>query len=227
MKNKTLEILVVEDNEKHMEDAKAEMSKRIEAGEDLTVNYATSYAEAIQALQSKHYDGVITDIFMPSSEGKVEDRHRLECYSVLPKKILENQEYSRAALNWKEGTELPPLGALVAEKAMEQSVPLVFCTDTYHHGKKTEPVVVYARSKMIPFIDDNHAKEGHAEHKKWDFAVDVMKATIEISKMDEIHVDESNYDLSEDARNKIKDNYGEKVYYACLDALQAKFIYDD
>ena len=60
-----LEILVVEDQEKHLADVKEEMQKRIDAGMDLEVSYAKTYVEAKEMMGKKKFDGIVSDIFFP------------------------------------------------------------------------------------------------------------------------------------------------------------------
>ena len=52
---KTLEILVIEDNQKHLQDVKAEISKRIEAGSPIRVDYASTLDEAMRYTKERKY----------------------------------------------------------------------------------------------------------------------------------------------------------------------------
>ena len=58
METKVLEILVMEDDQKHLADAKTTLQKAVEKGV-VKVDYATSYQEAESMLKSKEYDGFI------------------------------------------------------------------------------------------------------------------------------------------------------------------------
>jgi len=64
---KKLEILVVEDNPKHLEDAKAEMEKNGQHV-DMNVDYAGTLDEAMELVAGKAYDGIISDVFFPVHE---------------------------------------------------------------------------------------------------------------------------------------------------------------
>lgn len=64
-KTKILEILLIEDEPKHLADAKAEVQKAIESGLAIQVDYASSYVEVQKARGGKKYDGIISDIFFP------------------------------------------------------------------------------------------------------------------------------------------------------------------
>ena len=46
-------------------------------------------------------------------------------------------------------------------------MPFVFCTSTYHHGTKTEPVCWYARNKGIVLVDLDHAEEEFELELDW------------------------------------------------------------
>lgn len=68
---KPLEILVVEDNTKHLENAKYffnQVKEKLHL--DIKVNYVTTMDGAITKLSEMHYDGVISDLFFPYSEEK-------------------------------------------------------------------------------------------------------------------------------------------------------------
>ena len=64
MERKPLEILVVEDNERYMRDAQLFFGK----AENCKVDYAGTYREALEK-GPENYDAVITDVFIPESEG--------------------------------------------------------------------------------------------------------------------------------------------------------------
>jgi len=56
-------------------------------------------------------------------------------------------------LDWVEGKTEAPLGVLVSQYAFEHGIPHAMVTSTFHHGKKTQPVCEYARSKDMELID--------------------------------------------------------------------------
>lgn len=60
-----MKILVIEDNEKHLNDAREYSSKLV----GCTVDFATTLTEAMGLLQRNSYDGVISDVFFPAEEG--------------------------------------------------------------------------------------------------------------------------------------------------------------
>ncbi|MFA6424180.1 MAG: response regulator [Candidatus Magasanikbacteria bacterium] len=57
-------ILVVEDNAKHLDDARAYAADLIEC----EVDFATTLAEAMVLLTANKYDGVISDVFFPADD---------------------------------------------------------------------------------------------------------------------------------------------------------------
>jgi hypothetical protein len=68
---------------------------------------------------------------------------------------------------WMNGKELPPSGIIIADAAIKQGVPIVFCTDTYHHGIKTQPIFEYAIRNKIMMVDSPTAQNGNAQSKNW------------------------------------------------------------
>ncbi|MCK4589983.1 MAG: hypothetical protein KAT77_06065 [Nanoarchaeota archaeon] len=196
---KTLELLIVEDNEKHLADAKAEVAKLQDQGKAINVTYATNYKEAQDAIQTKKYDGIVSDIFMPS-EGEENYTFDIEAVrKLLPKHTLNRDECAKAAERWLNGNDLAPLGVLIIEETIQKEIPALFCTDTYHHGKKTEPVIVYARNKEpeIIMIDDHNAREGSVNTKKWELALNTLTALIEVTKMplEELKANQEEYSM--------------------------------
>lgn len=187
-----LELLVVEDNPKHLDDAK----KLYEKNGKLNVSYAKNKEEAINYLSSESYDMVISDVFMPSNERGVEKQDIDDCWSLLKMDDfldfhgrnvpLEYQKgYMSAAFNWKEGKTLPPLGVLIAEKLKDSAI--VFCSDSYHHGKASEPISQYARGEFfensIPYIDDGATENGAASKKNWESALENCLHMYEVYKL--------------------------------------------
>ena len=67
-----LEILVIEDNPKHISDAKKLLDDRAERGIISNVDYASTFSEAQELLNRKSYDGIISDIFFPEKSGENE-----------------------------------------------------------------------------------------------------------------------------------------------------------
>lgn len=60
-----MRILVIEDNEKHLNDAR-QYSQTLTGCE---VDFATTLAEALALLEENSYDGVISDVFFPAETG--------------------------------------------------------------------------------------------------------------------------------------------------------------
>ncbi len=58
-------ILVVKDNAKHLEDARAEARKKM-----VNVDFATTYEEVKKLVRSKNYDRIISYIFFPFDDKK-------------------------------------------------------------------------------------------------------------------------------------------------------------
>ncbi|MEW5897059.1 MAG: hypothetical protein AB1668_05175 [Nanoarchaeota archaeon] len=225
MENKKLEILVVEDNEKHLADAKGIFEKY---GEHINVIYATNLRDAGAALAAAKLDGVISDVFFsydgPSWNREVADK----CSEALKQqlnRLREYWEYRTVALKWQvHGTGLPPAGVLVAEEAMKQNIPVVLCTSTYHHSLATEPINHYARDKKIELVDvytgerdfNNEWTEG--ESKDWGRALASLVLSVELERNRErIRRD---YKPSEDWR---KDDPRDKLIQPILEQLSEKY----
>jgi len=66
-------ILLVEDNPKHLADAKALLEDRVRVGAINGVDYATNLDEAVELVGIKTYDAIISDIFFPAEAGGIEE----------------------------------------------------------------------------------------------------------------------------------------------------------
>jgi len=88
-----LEILVVEDREENISAAKNYFSKM----ENVLVDYAKDYTEAITNLESKKYNGVISDIFFPQTTGSEERQLGKKLIYTLAKEYLASNEAKEAS----------------------------------------------------------------------------------------------------------------------------------
>nr|MBA4404780.1 hypothetical protein [Nanoarchaeum sp.] len=196
-----LEILIVEDTPKHLEDVKTEVARLKEKGQEINVAYATNYTTARELIASREFDGIVSDVFIPESEGKVSSPETIQrCKEVLPSRYFEEPRnydlfwrgveidykrnptpYEQGAMQeffqynaiekWTNGEAQAPLGTLVAEDAKAKRVPLVFCSATYHHGHKAQPVCTYAITNQIPFIDSGSGYFEDKDRKNWEKAL--------------------------------------------------------
>ena len=107
-----LEILVVEDQPKHLADVKAVLEGRKQYG--IGVDYVSTLDAAKRKLEEKGYDGILSDVFFPE----------------------------------REGGEEAPSGLLVAKWGIDNRVPFILVTSTYHHGKKTDEVCTRLRKEV-------------------------------------------------------------------------------
>ena len=174
---KKLEILVIEDDEKHLADAKAYFSRQIVAGAGINVTYTTNLQDTLNTLGAQNYDGIVSDIFFPS--GMNDDKEIVGgLASKLKKAINHSQKYANDIFNWENGYALAPLGVCIAEK--RGTATFVFCTDTFHHGNKTEPINHYAtRSNNIEVIDCGYGKqEGDRKNFAEAYAI-ILKEIVE------------------------------------------------
>ncbi len=126
-------ILLVEDNKKHMADA-----KRVLDQFGIVYDSVHNLADALGFFKEYSTSGILSDVFFPFSEAGVER----------------------------------PSGVILCEYALEQRIPIVLCTSTYHHGPKTSPINRYARKQGIPLVDSEDVEgDEEAEVKDWDKAV--------------------------------------------------------
>ena len=143
-------------------------------------------------MEKKRYDGIITDIFFPYDDTKRENGPdgwsgiaRMECANALEKAKAWPVYPERipgivdAFTMWLEGKEMHPTGLMITEKALEEQIPVVMCTDTYHHGAKTQPVQDYAFGKQITLVDCFLDGKEHAETKNWKEAYDTLMQEIQ------------------------------------------------
>jgi len=189
MTDKKLEILVIEDNESHLADAKAEVQRRIDSGENINVEYVRDL-HGYFALkdQGRTFDGIVSDIFFPTDLEKPYDNLANNLvWDVFGRDYVEKHAddylsgderrekmFKLVQDGWMDGEEIPPTGIVIADRAMKEGVPIVICTDTYHHGTKTQPVYDYAMNNRIHVVDSYDAGEGHDSHKDWEKAFNIL-----------------------------------------------------
>ena len=194
---KQLRILVIEDNEKHLVDVRKATDKAQAVGLIDKADIATTYEEAIALLDVHQYDGIISDIFFPY------DNHTLEfggpvgwckivamqCRDLLNEYYFKDTDpaYSKNYLEpvqeWVDGYTMHPTGIIICQAAIERGLPIVMCTDTYHHGFGTEPINVYLRElknkigHSIEMVDACSRSYGdiyvgaNTDHKNWEKAI--------------------------------------------------------
>ena len=188
--NKRLEILVVEDNPKHIEDAKAYFDQLSQSGVDVHVEYASNYKAAQQMMKDRRFDGVISDVFFPFEkvgEGKFMDpdpeddasriwlawKHSgvwpLDCDPKSP--YVDYQINVVKSMNsWCEGRSLMPRGVLMVEDAKKANIPIVLCSDAGHHSYALAPVHRYSRDQRVALCDFMNG-----ESKDWARAYEALK----------------------------------------------------
>lgn len=181
--NKTkqkLEILVVEDNVRHINDAKNYFNGR----EDVVVDYANTLLDAEKMMSSKKYDSVISDVFFPaaktnSREGVV-DSYRFivklidlindnginRKYIVGDTSGSRRDSYEAAVGDWASWNSLPPSGLYIVDKAINEKIKIAVATDSKHHGAKCQPITAFLHESGIPFTSTNGARQ----EKNWNFA---------------------------------------------------------
>ncbi|MDD9953520.1 MAG: hypothetical protein OXR66_04230 [Candidatus Woesearchaeota archaeon] len=183
MTQESIDVLLVEDEQKHIEDATTYFGQSPGARVNLTVS--RTLVEAENRLEEREFDGIVSDVFFP--EGERTDEATREpwerliernydvtspiagllirripfvsrlCYAVL-RQSIESPYTSPSrrgyALDWVYRRREPPTGLLLAEYAIANNIPLVLCTDTHGHSDATQ------------FISDyrDHMEERRNEH---------------------------------------------------------------
>ena len=155
-------ILVVKDNAKHLEDARAEARKKM-----VNVDFATTYEEVKKLVRSKNYDRIISYIFFPFDDKKHKESPdgwnyfaSNKCFSLLrefgiihgAKNVIE------AAGLWIDGFEMHPTGVMVVEMALELKIPIVLCMDIHRRILSAEPVKKFAEHKGVEVTDSCEAE---------------------------------------------------------------------
>ncbi len=181
-----MNILIIEDNENHIEDAKAIFGENIEIAKNLD--------EAWEKLRKNEYDGVISDIFFSKGECKsiFSDEHpdfdiitSMQCQYILAGYGAENDyalgadadarewwiKVLREVEKWNgfSGYELPPAGVLVLNHCIKHNIPIVMNTDIKHHGLSIAPVERLCINLQIPVICEYEGK------KQWKEALEYLK----------------------------------------------------
>ena len=118
-----MKILVIEDNQKHLVDAKAVVAEmRIEA------DFATTYVDAKNMMENNKYDGIVSDIFFPYAEKTSYPLKgwsfaaRFECENMLNEIIhricRSDIKWIKAANKWISGQEMHPTGIMIARDCL-------------------------------------------------------------------------------------------------------------
>ena len=148
-------ILVIEDNQKHLEDAKKYFADK----QEVDVVYAENYSEAKGSMIKWDFDankevkgdidGIIADIYFPLSEEK----------------------------RWNQPE---PIGVRVAIEAIKLGIPFVLNTAGFHHGRKYEQINGLARGQGWDLVDpeDHRDYEKDAVAKNWEKAYENLEAKL-------------------------------------------------
>jgi len=151
----TMRVLVIEDNPKHLEDAKAFFMNT-----EYVVNYVTNGEQAMQLLadkggfhdepQAPQFRFVVTDLYLPLNSQFPEEQ---------------------------------PIGIGIAMLCKQQGVRCVICTAGHHHGKRYEWISNLHRSALsLPMVTSDSVvpeRDGEAESKFWQDAVELAEGRSE------------------------------------------------
>ena len=121
MNETTLNILIVEDNPKFLKDITELIEDRKKQGIRVEADYATHYKTALQMLLSKQYDGVITDLFFPETEGANEDAYGVEIARTAKAKkiptVCVTSTYHHGTKTEKYWSELDDVGVCLVDQS--------------------------------------------------------------------------------------------------------------
>lgn len=184
---KPLELLVVEDNEKHIADARAYFAS-IEQKGIVQVTYASTLKEVLNAEDDipQNIQGIITDIFFPTGFSGAKQKQVLTFLrDTLEEKTRSNDPKYTSKLmdsinSWLKGKTMPPSGVYLAYivKMIHKGLPIVLNTDTYHHGDATQPVSTWATKENIQLVETGKGDKP-GESKDWRGAYWIVAANIE------------------------------------------------
>ena len=171
-------LLVIENKDNHQKDAKKCLETQFK---DVVADFATTYKDALQMLKKSTYDGVLSDVFLPNMGEKKDIDHVVSC-------LKDGEGFVGRKFTLKIYEDLfkneLPYGILIGSYALNKNLPIVLITDTYHHGKKTEPVNGWSKSKQVPMVDRD-VNEESCKEEGLDYRNDNEKAQQhEFSKKD-------------------------------------------
>jgi len=183
-----MKLLVIEDDPKHLEDAKNALKEH----SDIETEFVSTLKDFEEATKNNHYDGIISDIFFPFDENEEEGKPKGWSYNAMIACLellvgngvnygdhFQLNDFTRnvveASDRWVDGLAMHPSGVVVVKNAKEKNIPIVLCTDTYHHGYVTQPVATFASKMDVPLIDSYEGGyENSAPQKDWKKAIEML-----------------------------------------------------
>lgn len=163
-----IKLLLVEDDDKHFEDAQAEIARRKDNGARIEVDTARNLAQGLELLDGM-YDAIISDIFFDSGLDETRTKEILQKLEKVLRPHLDKDFHGKwwdgkaydlmnESINkWASGKTQAPLGVYLALQKTEKT-PFVFCTNTHHHNVNNEPIHRYRLSSNLDMADrcDNY-----------------------------------------------------------------------
>lgn len=151
-----MRLLIVEDQQKHLEDAMATIL-RLQKAFELQARYASTLEAAMEQLDWAEV--VVTDLFFPEQTGEPPEPLRVNMY--------DGPAFAEAHMS----------GVKLAKRCLELKKPFAICTSTCHHGTKTQPACEWIRKRHMELVDGdptdesgNFAVDGEAAQKQWTLA---------------------------------------------------------
>jgi|GEM_PF-5951770 hypothetical protein len=154
-----MRMLIVEDQEKHLQDAMATVQKLQQAFE-LEVRYASTLDVALEQLDWAEI--VVTDLFFPEKPGESPDPPPYAFKGT-------NLDFAEECMS----------GIKLAKRCLDLGKPVVVCTSTWHHGAKAQPACTWMRAHKMELVDVADSDPGVEVPKKWTKAILLVIATHE------------------------------------------------
>jgi len=109
-------ILLVEDNPKHLADAKTLLEERVRSGVIGGVDYASTLRQAMESLRTGDYTGMLLDVFFPNDEGETEQPN---CVKVDEYALDKGMPFVLVTSTYHHGRKTEPVSKWAREKHME------------------------------------------------------------------------------------------------------------
>jgi len=105
------------------------------------------------------------------------------------------------------GGEEESSGISMCEYAKKEDIPIVLCTSTYHHGKRTQPVHDYCMKHRVSMVDtfDGGDIDAEAETKQWYDACYLLILKVMEKKLGEMPTAEMDESVIESYNQKKKE----------------------
>lgn len=178
MTNK-INLLVIEDQEKHIEDARKYFSEPARSA-IVEPRFCDTLSKAEGEIASGRYHGVISDMFFPIG---YDNPKRKEIINELERQLTPSlrhldEKYKDAFRKWVTEESLPPSGVIAVISAINAELPVIINTAAHHHASAFEPINrwrgafqdIFKNSVGVIESGSYDHLETESESKKWNDA---------------------------------------------------------